>query len=160
MNRSHTKRSALLAALALLASTWSSGAVAAAPEALGHPTLDSGEVVVPGGAVVVPYVGGTASDYPAAVPFVAVAVAPSTATDDVAADDLLKIEVQGHFPSTPGVVVVNEAFEPVATGAGIVQGDGSALATLLVPRDIGARFVLVRDAQWSKPMTFEVRVAE
>lgn len=68
------------------------------------------------------------------------------------------VTVQGPFPSTPRVLVVDESFKVLASANAAPQADGSALATLESPKTTGRRFVLVRDGRWSLPMSFDIRV--
>ena len=74
--------------------------------------------------------------------------------------ELQEITVQGNFPGTPRVLVVDEQFHVlVTTTTTVKQADGTQLTTTLAPRH-GTRMVIVHDALWSMPMSYEVRVGK
>jgi hypothetical protein len=67
------------------------------------------------------------------------------------------VSVKGAFPGAPRVLVVDENFKVLgATTARAV--DELDVATLTAPDTGKKRFVLVRDALWVRPMTFDVTV--
>lgn len=93
------------------------------------------------------YAGATAAGK---LPFLAVEV-----QGDVPPD--AKVTVSGDFPGAPRVLVVDEAFRVMAaTSARPLEG--TDVATLTTTKSTGKKLVLVRDALWTKPMTFQVKV--
>lgn len=76
------------------------------------------------------------------------------------ATDHLSITVEGNFPSSPDVLLVDASFNLL----GQTQGTASDLgdkATLEVARSLpGKKLVLVRDMEWVRPMDFEISVAQ
>ncbi len=111
-----------------------------------------GNVAV-GSSMTVSYEHGEAG-YPRTVPYLAVEIRP----DSSAASELQEITVQGQFPGTPRILIVDDKFKVVArSSTSSRQADGTSIATVLAPRS-GTRLVLVRDSLWSKSMTFDVRV--
>ena len=104
--------------------------------------------------------------YPRAIPYLAVEVvaAPSASTAGVhpmngELVNAQSITVHGDFPGKPRVLVVDADFKPLASAVAQTLADGTAQATLEVARGVGKRFVLVRDARWSKPMEFQVGIS-
>lgn len=84
------------------------------------------------------------------LPFLAVEV-----EGDVPPD--AKVTVSGDFPGSPRVLVVDESFRVMAaTSARPLEG--ADVATLTATKSTGKKLVLVRDALWTKPMTFQVQV--
>lgn len=107
-----------------------------------------------GSSITVSYEHGEAG-YPRLVPYLAVEIRPDASA---AGSPLQEITVQGQFPGTPRVLIVDANFNILATSSTSTrQPDGSSTATVLAPRS-GTRLVLVRDSLWSKSMTFDVRV--
>ena len=106
-----------------------------------------------GSSITVSYDHGEAR-YPRTVPYLAVEIRPEPA----AASAPQEITIQGVFPGTPRILVVDDKFNVLAqSSSSSKQADGSSIATVLAPRS-GTRLVLVRDSLWSKSMTFDVRV--
>lgn len=95
------------------------------------------------------------------VPYLAVEiVADAVPVTDAKAAELQEITVKGNFPGTPRLLVVDDQFRILASATtSVKQADGSQLATTLAPRQ-GTRMVIVHDALWSMPMSYEVRVGK
>ena len=90
------------------------------------------------------------------IPYLAVDVIADATKKDVA--PMQSISVQGKFPGTPRILVVDESYAIVAQStAATLQADGTSIATVESPR-AGTRTVLVIDKLWSLPMSFEVKV--
>jgi hypothetical protein len=75
------------------------------------------------------------------------------------AGDHLSVEVEGNFPSTPDVLLVDEGGSLLgqAHGTGTALGDKATLEVNATP---GKKLILVRDMEWVRPMDFEISVAE
>lgn len=67
------------------------------------------------------------------------------------------VSVKGSFPGAPRVLVVDENFKVLGATTARAE-DGLDVATLTAPDTGKKRFVLVRDALWVKPMTFDVAI--
>ena len=125
--------------------------------------------VAGGATVTVDYLGSDAP-YPVAVPFLAVEILPAPAQSPTTNANagvrprngeisaLQTITVQGDFPGTPRVLVVDENFSVLAGASATTLPNGSETATINTPRSAAKRFVLVRDGRWSRPMQFSVTV--
>lgn len=123
--------------------------------------------VAGGAALTVDYLGSDAP-YPVAVPFLAVEILPTpaqptTTTSGVRPRNgetgaLQTITVQGDFPGTPRVLVVDEEFRVLSGANATTLPNGTETATITTPRSAAKRFVLVRDGRWSRPMQFSVNV--
>lgn len=94
------------------------------------------------------------------VPYLAVElVAAKSTPENVPASATQEITVKGTFPGSPKVLVVDESYAVLATSSDpVVQADGSSITTVQAPRSAKSRFVLVHDALWSAPMTFEIGI--
>ena len=65
----------------------------------------------------------------------------------------LTIKVQGAFPSTPQILVVDQGFN--------VLGEAAGAEPVIIPNAApGKKLVLVRDQEWVRPMDFEISVAQ
>lgn len=131
-------------------------------EALRELTVVKGKVR-PGETATIPYEPTSAAYEPAKargrVPFLAVELvrgAPDAAQGSPGAEPKT-VKVEGHFPGTPRVIVVDENFRRVAA-ADAVAVNGIERAELTASLGEGKRFVLVRDGLWTAPMTFDVTV--
>lgn len=127
----------------------SSSDVTAAPRqnALSDRTIVKG--AIPAGTTQVAYTGTeTASpEYltKQGVPYLAWELADADAAS-------LSVNVQGDFPSTPQILVVDEGFN--------VLGEAHGADPVIVPQAApGKKLVLVRDQEWVRPMDFEISVA-
>jgi hypothetical protein len=113
------------------------------------------------------------SDYPRGIPYLALQIvappAPSYADDPASGGITMKsgdalggqtITVTGDFPGRPKVIVVDQNFVQLASTTAKTLADGTAQATVEAPRGVEKRFVLVHDARWSKPMSFQVSVGQ
>lgn len=68
----------------------------------------------------------------------------------------LAVSVEGDFPSSPEVLVTDAKFRVLAR-AKATDANGIDTASIKVPTmRLGNKFVLVRDPQWDKPMTFNL----
>jgi hypothetical protein len=153
---------ALAAALAGCTAPASDSASSAAAESAASPvSLDRAADVVVKGSVAVGQavtVSYEPSDYPNAavgvVPYVALRIdQPADNERAVAAN--VSIHVEGQFPGSPSVLVVDQHNDVVASTKGIA-GTDVAKADVVVPAGTNARFLLVRDDLWVRPMPFTV----
>lgn len=123
--------------------------------------------VVAGSAITLGYDRGDAL-YPRAIPYLAVEIvaAPAPASAQAAGGvhtmngEVIggqAVTVTGNFPGRPRVLIVDESFKQLASTTAQTLADGTEQASFNVPR-AGKRFVLVRDALWSKPMQFQISV--
>lgn len=107
-----------------------------------------------GATVQVPYEPAYASTKK--VPYLGIAITDAAAgAAAVGGADIVDVTVEGNFPGSPEVLVTDADFHVLARG--------TATATKLVdhvtvefPIVKGPKFVLVRDALWTKPMTFDL----
>lgn len=178
-------RAAFAISAVLFASSASSLAGCAASTTSDAPVADGAEVdelnasslrtstalkgtVAAGSSITLHYDRGDAL-YPRAIPYLAVAIvgAPAPArgagavhTRNGEGTGGQTITVRGDFPGRPRVLVVDESFTQLASTTAQALADGTEQATLVVPRDGGRRFVLVRDSLWSKPMDFQIGVGQ
>lgn len=70
----------------------------------------------------------------------------------------LSINVDGNFPGSPRVLVVDEEFHVLASANGVTT-NGGAHATVTIPQSRlpnGKKLVLIRDRKWVLPMDFQV----
>ena len=67
------------------------------------------------------------------------------------------VTIAGNFPGTPHVLLVDPAFKVLAEADGVRTADG-AKATLSLPAvaSAGRNMLLVQDARWNAPMSFDV----
>ena len=72
--------------------------------------------------------------------------------------DHLSIAVEGNFPSSPDVLLVDASFNLLGQAQGTATDLGDK-ATLEVNAKPGKKLVLVRDMEWVRPMDFEISVA-
>jgi hypothetical protein len=68
------------------------------------------------------------------------------------------VSVEGDFPSAAAVVVTDGDFRVLAASRTVPVAEGHDRARVRIPASDGERLVLVRDSQWARPMTFEVRI--
>lgn len=71
----------------------------------------------------------------------------------------LAIDVEGNFPGSPDVLVVDESFNLLGQARGTATDLGDK-ASLTIDVSEGKKFVLVRDMDWVRPMDFEISVAQ
>jgi hypothetical protein len=134
--------------------------------------LTLAELAVPKGAIAKGgriTVGYNPSDYDpgSKLPFIAVELLPTAAaggvnvapTNVTGQNEQLVVRVNGEFPGSPRVLVVNEKFRVLAATNGAPVTGGVA-ASLSIPVASTKRFVLVRDDRWVRPMQFDVSLAE
>jgi hypothetical protein len=126
----------------------SSDASSSTSSALGADVVLEGSVAT-GESVTVSY---QPSDYPeATAPFIGVRLTDGARA--ASGKSSATIHVEGEFPGTPRVLVVDDAFRVVASAAG-------ASARVVVPSAADARMVLVRDDLWVRPMPFTITVEQ
>jgi len=98
------------------------------------------------------------------VPFLAVELvaAPlsAEATSDIRTmggeNQPLSVSIDGNFPGSPRVLVVDQDFHVLAATSGVTTETGDH-AIVTVPNTPGNKFILVRDMRWVLPMNFQVR---
>lgn len=109
-----------------------------------------------------PYVHGEAKAEEKVVPYLAIELTDSaapaelkvqTAKDEVAGS--LAVSLEGDFPSSPQLIVTDANFRVLARAKNVIS-DVVDSASVNVPSKLGKKFVLVRDPQWDKPMTFNL----
>lgn len=107
----------------------------------------------------------TDKQYPRSVPYIAVEILASPSTHTAGLHPMngevgleQQITVTGEFPGAPKVLLVDDSFNVIAQQVARSQPDGSDLAVIAAPRSTRRRFVLTRDARWTKPMQFQVHV--
>jgi hypothetical protein len=91
--------------------------------------------------------------YPVAIPYLAVEVLPRAGEPNPS-----KVTVEGAFPGSPRLLIVDESFALLGRATGSPRPDGTYVAALDLQAGAGRRFALVRDLRWSLPMAFTVRV--
>lgn len=103
------------------------------------------------------------------LPFLAIEITPAqqaaastgglrTLNGETGALAPLSINVDGNFPGSPRVLVVDEEFHVLASANGVTT-NGGAHATVTIPQSRlpnGKKFVLIRDRKWVLPMDFDV----
>lgn len=72
----------------------------------------------------------------------------------------VSITVGGDFPSNASVLVADSNFRVLASAKTKATDDGQATTVVANLTRPGQHFVLVRDALWVKPMTFDVSVRQ
>lgn len=90
------------------------------------------------------------------VPYLAMEVTAKARLGNAAAPEKLKVKIDGNFPGTPRLLVVDEEFNVLAGTSGTPGGSRGSVAELEVLNTPGKKLVLVRDEGWVSPMEFEL----